>query len=134
MTLELALAQVPMVVAYKVEPLVRPLKVLNRSGRWTIPSHYDYPADAGDRLAQTAAAIIALRKGDVASDSAADHEPSAVIDPLDMGRPGVAGRGTRVTIRGDNERELADVVRGWNLRTRSSSDSFGRITFRSSAT
>jgi hypothetical protein len=29
----------------------RPFKVLQRDGRWTIPSHDNYPADAGTRLA-----------------------------------------------------------------------------------
>src|SRR4030095_5820586 len=45
---------------------IKPLKVQNRDGRWTIPSQYNYPTDARDRLAKTAAAIIALRRDDVA--------------------------------------------------------------------
>ena len=91
---------------------VQPLKVINRNGIWTIPSHYDYPADAKDRLAQMAAAIISLRKDDVRSDTPADHERCGVVDPVDVGRPGVRGRGTRVTIRGENERLLADIIIG----------------------
>jgi hypothetical protein len=91
---------------------VQPLKVINRNGVWTIPSHYDHPADAKDRLAQTAATIIALRKDDVSSDNPADHERCGVIDPTDAMRPGVRGRGTRVTIRGQNERPLADIIIG----------------------
>jgi uncharacterized protein DUF4340 len=91
---------------------VEPLKVINRNGIWTIPSRYDYPADARDRLAQMAAAIIALKKDDVRSDTPADHERCGVIDPMDVGRPGVRGRGTRVTIRGENERPLADIIIG----------------------
>src|ERR1044072_6516633 len=35
----------------------RPFKVQNRGGKRTIPSHYAYPTDPRDRLAQTAAAI-----------------------------------------------------------------------------
>src|ERR1035438_10709275 len=50
----------------------RPFKVENRNGRWTIPSQHDYPAAAKDQLAKTAAAIIALKKDDFASDNAAD--------------------------------------------------------------
>jgi Domain of unknown function (DUF4340) len=91
---------------------VQPLKVINRNGIWTIPSHYDYPADAKDRLAQMAAAIIELRKDDVRSDTPTDHERCGVIDPEDVSRPGVRGRGTRVTIRGENERLLADIIIG----------------------
>jgi len=91
---------------------VEPLKVLNRDGIWTIPSHYGYPADVKDRLAQLAAAVITLRKDDVRSDTLADHERCGVTDPMDAGRPGGAARGTRVTIRGANERLLADIIIG----------------------
>ena len=91
---------------------VRPLKVQNRNGRWTIPSQFDYPTDARDRLATTAAAIIALKRDDVASDSAADHERTGVLDPLDTTLPSLTGRGTRVTVRGAREDVLADVILG----------------------
>ena len=79
---------------------VRPFKVLNRAGRWMIPSHFDYPTDAKDRLGQTTAALIALRKDDFASDNAADHERLGVLDPLDSALPTLKGRGTRVVLRG----------------------------------
>ena len=92
--------------------VIRPLKVVNRSGRWTIPSHHDYPADAKDRLAQTAAAVIALRKDGVASDSSSDHERCGVLDPVDLTLPTSQGRGTRLTIRGADERLLADIIIG----------------------
>lgn len=91
---------------------VRPFKVQNRNGRWTIPSQHDYPADAKDRLAQTAAAIIALRRDDVASDSAADHERCGVLDPMDPTLPAVNGRGTRLVVRGAQDQMLADVIIG----------------------
>jgi hypothetical protein len=91
---------------------VQPLKVLNRAGHWIIPSHHDYPADARDRLAQIAAAVIALRKDDFVSDNSADHERCGVLDPLDVALPGLKGRGTRVTVRGGNERLLADIIIG----------------------
>jgi uncharacterized protein DUF4340 len=91
---------------------VRPFKVQNRNGRWTIPSQHDYPADARDRLAQTTAAIIALRKDDVASDHAADAERCGVLDPLDTTLPSVKGRGTRLTVRGQQGQVLADIIIG----------------------
>jgi hypothetical protein len=101
---------------------VRPFKVQNRNGRWTIPSQHDYPTDAKDRLAQTAAAIIALRRDDVASDSAADHERCGVLDPLDPALPVVSGRGTRLMVRGAQDEVLADVIVGKPVE--------GRPTFR----
>ena len=91
---------------------VRPFKVQNRDGRWTIPSQHDYPADARDRLAQTTAAIIALRKDDVASDNAADAERCGVVDPLDTTLPNIKGRGIRMTLRGRQGQVLADIIIG----------------------
>jgi hypothetical protein len=90
----------------------RALKVLNRNGRWTIPSQFDYPTDAKDRLGQSAAAIIALRKDDFVTDSTGDHRRLGVLDPLDVSLPDLKGRGTRVTIRGQNERLLAELIVG----------------------
>src|SRR5437867_3666370 len=40
----------------------RPFKVEFKRGRWVIPSVHNYPTDAKDRLAKTAAALIDLRK------------------------------------------------------------------------
>jgi hypothetical protein len=73
---------------------VHPFKVQNHNGRWTIPSQHDYPADAKDRLAQTAAALIALKKDDTASDNAADYERCGVVDPLDTTSEMDVGRGS----------------------------------------
>ncbi len=33
------------------------------NGRWVIPSHHNYPADAEDRLADTAASTIGIKRG-----------------------------------------------------------------------
>ncbi len=90
----------------------RAFKVQNQRGSWTIPSHFDYPADAKDRLARIAAEIVTLRQEDVASVSTADYERLGVLDPMDVALPGVKGRATRVTIRGENERLLADILIG----------------------
>ena len=91
---------------------VRPFKVQNRNGRWTIPSHFDYPTDAKDRLAQTAGGIIALRTEDFASDRISDHERMGVLDPLDTTLPTLGGRGARVIVRGAKDQVLADVIFG----------------------
>jgi hypothetical protein len=91
---------------------VHPFKVQNRGGRWTIPSQHDYPADAADRLAKTSAAIIALKKDDIATDNAVDFERFGVLDPLDTTAPNVQARGTRVSVRGTRGDLLADVIIG----------------------
>lgn len=90
----------------------RPFKVHFKDGRWTIPSHHDYPADARDRLAETAASIIELKKDDFRTDSPADFDTLGVVDPLDETNPSLTGRGTRVTVRGQNDVVLADLIVG----------------------
>jgi hypothetical protein len=93
--------------------IMRPFKVQNRNGRWTIPSQHDYPVDGGERLAKTAAALIALRKEDVASENVADHERCGVLDPIDTTLPNVTGRGIRLVVRGaPHDEVLADVILG----------------------
>ncbi len=89
-----------------------PFKVQFKGGKWTIPSHHDYPADGKDRLAKTAASVIGVTKDDIRSDNVADHEKCGVIDPLDDEATSIKGRGKRVTIRGANDEVLADFIIG----------------------
>lgn len=89
-----------------------PFKVTFKDGRWTIPSHHDYPADGKDRLAKTAAGVIGIKKDDFRSDNVADHEACKVIDPLDESAVSFKGRGQRVTIKGANDKILADLIIG----------------------
>jgi len=90
----------------------RPFKVTFKNGIWTIPSHYDYPADAKDQLAKTAAGVMVIRKDDYRTNNVVDHEVCGVIDPLDTESPSLAGRGSRLTLKGDNEQVLADLIIG----------------------
>ncbi|HET6277798.1 MAG TPA: DUF4340 domain-containing protein, partial [Candidatus Polarisedimenticolia bacterium] len=95
-----------------------PFQVTFKDGRWTIPSHHDYPADGKDRLAQTAAGVIGIRKDDFRTDNVADHEACGVLDPLDEGTASLMGRGKRVTLRGENDQTLADFIVGRPLDQR----------------
>ena len=90
----------------------RPFKVTFQDGKWTIPSHHDYPADGKDRLAKTAAGVIGIRKDDFRTNNVADHESCGVLDPLEEGGTTLKGRGKRVTIKGKNEKVLADLIVG----------------------
>ncbi|HEX5132992.1 MAG TPA: DUF4340 domain-containing protein [Candidatus Krumholzibacteria bacterium] len=89
-----------------------PFKVTFQGGRWTIPSHYDYPADGKDRLAKTAASLIGVTRDDFRTDNVADYEACGVIDPLDTTNPTLSGRGQRITIKGENDVVLADLIIG----------------------
>ena len=95
-----------------------PFQVTFKDGRWTIPSHHDYPADGKDRLAQTAAGVIGIRKDDFRTDNVTDHEACGVLDPLDEGTASLKGRGKRVTLRGENHQTLADFIVGRSLDQR----------------
>jgi hypothetical protein len=90
----------------------RPLKVQFERGRWLITSHHNYPVDAGERMAKTAAALIDLKKDLVRSDNPADHAQFGVVDPLDQKVSGLSGRGKRVTLRDAKGEVLADYIFG----------------------
>ncbi len=96
----------------------RPFKVTFTQGKWTIPSHHNYPADGQDRLARTAAGVIDIRKDDFRSNNVADHEACGVIDPLDQTVTTLKGRGKRVTIKGESDQVLADLIIGSSLEGR----------------
>jgi hypothetical protein len=90
----------------------RPFKVALVEGRWSIPSHHNYPADAKDRLAKTASMVVGLRKEAFQSDRAQDHEALGVVDPLDPSAKGTAGRGRRVKLMEASGAVLADFIFG----------------------
>lgn len=90
----------------------RPLKVEFQDKKWVIPSHHAYPADAQERLAQTSAALMELRKDMTISARIEDHSEYGVIDPIDTKSTTLAGRGKRVTLRDENGTVLADFVLG----------------------
>ena len=95
-----------------------PFKVTFSDGRWTIPSHHGYPADGQDRLAQTAAGVIGITRDDFRTDNPADHAACGVVDPLDQSVTTLEGRGQRVTIRGENDVVLADLIIGKSFEGR----------------
>jgi hypothetical protein len=89
-----------------------PFKVALENGRWVIPSHYDYPADAKDRLARTAAGVIDLTKDTIRSDRPEDHKEMGVLDPRDPKATSPDGLGRRVTLRDKSGQVLADLIIG----------------------
>lgn len=80
-------------------------------GRWTIPSHGNYPADAKDRVGKAAAMLIGLAKQAVIGDVKGRHADYGVVDPLDPGSD-TAGRGKRVKMKDSAGNVLADLIVG----------------------
>ena len=99
---------------------VRRFKVVLENGVYVIPSKWNHPADAKDRLAKTAAAMIGLRKESVGSDQAKDHEMYGVVDPTESSE-GTAGRGTRVVLRNAAGAVLSDLVFGKSVKEKAGS-------------
>ncbi len=91
---------------------VLPFKVTNKGGKWVIPSHYDYPADAKQRLVDTATGVIGLTKDSIRSDRVEDQEAFGVIDPLDTKATSLKGIGKRVTLKDSTDKVLADFIIG----------------------
>src|SRR5208337_2601473 len=85
-------------------------------GKWVIPSHYGYPADARDRLSKTAAAVMLLTKDTVRSDRVEDQEEMGVVDPLDTKTSTLKGRGKRITLRDSAGQILADFIIGKEVK------------------
>ncbi|MFC1477532.1 DUF4340 domain-containing protein [candidate division KSB1 bacterium] len=95
-----------------------PFKVTFSGTNWTIPSHHNYAADGKDRLSKTAAGVIGITKDDIRSDNVSDHELCGVIDPLDETVTTLKGRGKRVTMKGVNDKVLADFIVGNTVENR----------------
>ncbi len=95
-----------------------PFKVVFTVGKWSIPSHHNYPADGKDRLSKTAAGVIETKKDDFRTDNPAEHEACGVIDPLDETATSLSGRGTRGTLRAENDKILADFIIGKEIENR----------------
>ena len=91
-------------------------RVMWKDKKWVIPSHYDYPADARDRLSKTAAAVTDLTKDTIRSDKVEDQETMGVLDPLDTKTTALQGRGKRVTLRDASEKVLADFIIGNEIK------------------
>ena len=93
----------------------KPFKVALAAGRWVIPSKYNHPADARERLGKTAGALIDLRKDAVRSDNPKDYETLGVIDPAEDGT-GIKGNGIRVTLRSKDGKVLCDFIFGREVK------------------
>lgn len=96
---------------FEDEDEVKTFEVSQVDGQWTIPSHYNYPADAIEQLARTAVSIMGIKREALVSRRAVDHEKLGVVDPLSEDVADRKGRGERITIKSGNE-VLADYIIG----------------------
>ena len=91
---------------------VAEFRVQKKSGRWVIPSHFDYPADGATRVGRTAG-LLNVKRGKFVTEDAKLHEELGVIDPTNEALAATAKeRGKRVTLKDESGRALIDVVIG----------------------
>ncbi|MDO4557831.1 MAG: DUF4340 domain-containing protein, partial [Planctomycetia bacterium] len=83
-------------------------------GRWTIPSHSDYPADAKEQFGKAAAALTGVNILSVAGDSPSQHATFGLLDPETQAEGGVPADqiGTRITFRDGDGKEIVDLIVG----------------------
>jgi hypothetical protein len=84
-------------------------------GRWIIPSHGGYPADAENRIRDAATALIDLQILGVASDSAADHELFGVLEPTEE-NAGNEGVGTLIAMQDSDGGDLVRLIIGQQVK------------------
>lgn len=96
----------------------------NDDGLWVIPSHHNYPAEAAERLAKTAASLIGIRKVAIQTRSRDDWPRYGVADPSDEVVANLEKedekdpRGTRVALRDSSGNALVDLIIGYAVKGR----------------
>jgi hypothetical protein len=91
---------------------LKQFSVAEKDGVWRIPSHYDYPAEAAERLATTATSVMGIDRESLVGRLSSDHERFGVVDPLGDEASDPEATGKRITLKdGDNE-ILADYIIG----------------------
>ena len=88
------------------------LEVKKSGGTWTIPSHFDFPADGNTRVSKAAAAFLGVNRGLLKSSDEKDHETLGVLDPLDEKSLTKKGHGKRVTMTDATGGLLVDLIIG----------------------
>ena len=85
--------------------------VMQKDGKWVIPSHNDYPADGTERMAKAATSFLDVKKDTYLGDRVQDHAKFGVIDPTSPEGEG-SGKGQRITIKDSSGSPLVDVIVG----------------------
>jgi len=90
----------------------RTFRVEFADGLWRIQSHHGYPAEAKQRLAETAASVLGVERVAMAGRGKYQHERFGVVDP---GQKDLADRkaaGARIRILGKDKSTLVDLIIG----------------------
>ena len=85
-------------------------KVEQKAGRWVIPSHHDYPADAAEHLGKAASSFIDVKRDIYYGDKPEEHGKFGVVDPEST--EAEEGRGKRITLTDNTGTKLVDIIVG----------------------
>ena len=87
-------------------------EVNNQNGLWRIPSEYNYPAEAADRLATTASSVMGIVRESLAGRLSNEHAKLGVLDPLADDIEDPEGVGKRITLKGADDEVVVDLIVG----------------------
>lgn len=93
-------------------------QVKKTDGAWIIPSKFNYPADGGSRVGNTAGGVLNVPRGPLVTRDAKQHKELGVLDPTP--KDGVpadkSGIGKRVTLKDQGGAVVVDLIVG-NMAT-----------------
>ena len=96
---------------------LKPFKVVQTNGVWSLPSHDNYPADAREQLAAAATELVDRPILSVAGTSQADHATYGVIEPnAEKLKVGESGVGRLIEIRDAGGNKLARLIVGMEAK------------------
>jgi hypothetical protein len=93
-------------------------KVAKQGNVWVIPSHNNYPADAANRLADAATALIHVKRGASVGESRSSHPDFGVIEPSENLQPGAKGVGQLISLESEAGKKLAELIVGKEVKDR----------------
>ena len=88
------------------------LEVKKTSGVWTIPSHFDFPADGNTRVTKAAAGFLGVERGRVVTSDDKRFEALGVLDPIDPANLTKKGQGKRITMTDASGKTVVDLIVG----------------------
>ena len=97
-------------------------EVTKKGGDWIIPSHFDYPADAKDRVGKTAGSFMNVPRGPLVTSDSREHAALGLLDPLGSadGKAKTKAkdddkketRGKRIILKDQGGSTLVDIIIG----------------------
>ncbi len=87
------------------------------NGRWVLPSHKNYPADAKKQLVDAASSLVELKALDQVDTNPEKHELYGVLDPSEgKVKVGSTGVGKLVVFKDSGSKNLARLIIGKQLK------------------